>query len=69
MSLSIAVENVRCGGCVSTIKSNLQQIPGVSGVKVAIPTGMVEVACDESLRPALVAKLAELGYPERSPGH
>ena len=65
MSLSIIVDNVRCGGCVSTIKNGLQEIPGVAQVEVSIEGGVVTVDCDDALRPNLVAKLAELGYPER----
>ncbi len=68
MSWSVVVDNVKCAGCASTIKTNLVQIDGVSEVSVDIGTGQVTLECEDLLRSAVLEKLAELGYPERGAG-
>ncbi len=62
--LDIAVENIKCGGCAKTIRTRLLQEQGVSAVEVDIETGRVSIAADADTRPALVERLAGLGYPE-----
>jgi len=64
MSFSIQVENIKCGGCANSIKSGLEADPRVHSVSVQVDQGLVEVEGDLSLRPDVVAKLAQLGYPE-----
>ena len=64
MTVSILVENIKCGGCANSIKSGLEADPGVRSAAVQVEQGLVEVDCDEALRPDLVVKLAQLGYPE-----
>jgi copper chaperone len=64
MTFTIAVENIKCGGCASTIRSRLLDDGRVSAVDVDVQGGRVTVAADPAVRPELVAKLARLGYPE-----
>ena len=59
------VQNVKCGGCVNTIRNGLQAMDGVTAVAVDIATGQVDVSGEHLSRAALSARLAELGYPER----
>lgn len=58
------VQNVKCGGCVSAIENGLKELAGVSEVSVTIEGGIVNVSGDTLDRSALIARLAELGYPE-----
>ena len=58
-----SVRNVKCQGCVKAIREGLGAMPGVESVDVQIDGGEVTVYGDDLSRPALVAKLAELGYP------
>ena len=62
----IDVMNVTCGGCASKIKNGLKEMPGVTGVDVEIATGAVMVTGETLSRDTLTAKLAALGYPEKS---
>lgn len=64
MSIQIRVENIKCGGCASTISKQLSAMPGVSGVKVDIENGEVGFEGDGVDRDAVVERLAQLGYPE-----
>lgn len=41
MPFSVAVENIKCGGCASTIVTKLSALPGVSQVAVDVATGQV----------------------------
>jgi copper chaperone len=61
--MMIQVENLKCGGCVSSVKKALATIAGVREVSVDLETGMIEVV-GHADRSQLVEKLAGLGYPE-----
>lgn len=62
MIQSISVENIKCGGCVNSIKSALMKISGVESIQIdkEIVTiyGIVQ-------RDSLIQTLSKLGYPEK----
>jgi len=68
MQEQFQVQNVKCGGCVIAIQTGLQELDGVSEVAVDIPSGQVTITGTALSREQLSAKLAALGYPERSAG-
>jgi copper chaperone len=45
----LIVNGMSCGGCVSRVTAALTAIPGVGDVKIALPTGKVDVTYDERL--------------------
>jgi copper chaperone CopZ len=59
------VNGMTCSHCVSAVTSELQQLPGVIGVSVAlVPTGMSTVTVESAApvgRPAVEAALDEAG--------
>jgi len=57
------VRNVKCGGCVSTIRQGLLTMAGVNEVAVVIQDGEVTVNGEDLDRGALAQKLDQLGYP------
>jgi len=63
-SETFRVQNVKCGGCVKTIRDGLATVPGVDDVEVIQESGAVTVQGDTLVRTQLAAKLKELGYPE-----
>jgi len=68
LSLQLPIENLKCGGCARQINTELMLIAGVAAVEVDLGSHQVRVilapAVDaEALRPVLVARLTELGYP------
>lgn len=65
MSWTVAVENIKCGGCARSIEKSVSTIPGVDGLSVNVEANEVTVHGDESLRAAVLERLARLGYPER----
>ena len=58
------VRNVKCGGCVDTIRQGLLSVAGVNEVAVVIQGGEVTVDGEDLDRAALAHKLDQLGYPE-----
>jgi copper chaperone len=65
MKTKIKVDNLKCGGCASTIKKSLLQLKGITQVDVLPDEDEVLIVYenDEQLRIAK-EKLLELGYPE-----
>jgi len=64
MSWTVAVENVKCGGCVNTIRKALAAIAGITAVSVDVERGEILLEGDESAREPVTRRLLELGYPE-----
>ena len=68
-SQTIRVDNLKCGGCASTIRHSVQQLPGVTGVWVDPDAGTVRFEHDGSAdHDQLLAVLHRLGYPETGTG-
>jgi copper chaperone len=63
-SMTLHVENLKCGGCANTIKKSLSGISGVSVVDVHPETGEVIFEADPGLRPKVAETLRAIGYPE-----
>lgn len=61
----IEVENIKCGGCASTIEKQLRKLDAVSAVSVDIEAGRVTIEATATDREALVATLLKNGYPEK----
>jgi len=61
----IEVENIKCGGCASSITQSLQKLDGISSVSVDIENGRVSVTAAAADRERLVAALLKSGYPEK----
>ena len=64
MAYQINVENIKCGGCASTIRSKLEAMDSVDKIEVDIAEGIVTVEAAEDIREAVTARLLKLGYPE-----
>jgi len=64
MKQQFEVENIKCGGCVNSIKTALLKLEGVESIEVdkdidtIALTGTIE-------RGLVVKKLNDLGYPEK----
>ncbi|MFT3796463.1 heavy-metal-associated domain-containing protein [Flavobacterium sp.] len=62
--LQIAVENLKCEGCASSIEKALMLIDQVQKVRVELDKNLVIVTGDAD-RNEVIAKLTDLGYPEK----
>jgi len=61
----IFVENIKCGGCMNSIKTALLKISGVTAVEIFKEEDKVCVSGIAVEKEMLVAKLSSLGYPEK----
>ena len=64
MSYTIAVENIKCNGCASSIRSKLTEQELVQTVDVDVEQGEVRVEGNPERRDQVVNALAGMGYPE-----
>jgi len=61
----IEIENLKCGGCVSTITESLGAISGISNIEVDEITDTVSFTGAQELRAMVAEELKNLEYPER----
>ena len=65
ITFQIFVENIKCGGCINSIKTALLKLKGVISVEVDKTADQISVTGIAIERIELVMKLAALGYPEK----
>jgi copper chaperone CopZ len=66
MTEEITVENIKCGGCMNSIKTALLKIANVQEVSIDKETETINVSSALPLdREHLVSQLAKMGYPEK----
>ncbi|MFG1754462.1 heavy-metal-associated domain-containing protein [Streptosporangium sandarakinum] len=56
------VTGMTCGHCVSSVKEEVGEVPGVTGVEVDLGSGRVEVSGDSPDDAAIRAAIKEAGY-------
>ncbi len=66
MKTNVIVDNLKCGGCASTIKKGLLSFSEVSEVNVNTETDTIEIThVDNFDQKKLKDKLHSMGYPEK----
>lgn len=62
---TIEILNLKCGGCVNTVKKGLLSIDGINEVEVDLENSKVMVPTEnEQLLIQVKEKLSKMGYPE-----
>ncbi|MGO2051864.1 heavy-metal-associated domain-containing protein [Glutamicibacter sp. 287] len=65
-NITLKIEGMTCGHCVSSVTEELQEIPGVSNVEVDLVVGGASTATIATNKPVensiLEAAVAEAGY-------
>lgn len=62
MSRQYRVENMKCDGCVTAVKTALEQLDGIESVSVDLQSKIAEITGE--VASTLVEKtLADIGYP------
>ncbi|GAA3120986.1 MULTISPECIES: heavy-metal-associated domain-containing protein [Nonomuraea] len=57
------VNGMTCGHCVSSVKEEVGEVPGVAGVEVDLATGLLTVTSDEPVGRDLIASaVKDAGY-------
>ena len=60
----IIIANLKCSGCATTIKKELEKLEGVNDVIVDPETDSVDLSYENIERDVIIQKLHSLGYPE-----
>ena len=62
---TIEIVNLKCGGCVNTVKKGLLSINGVNEVEVDLENSKVMIPIeDKQILIQVKEKLSKMGYPE-----
>ena len=64
MTAAIQIENLKCGGCATTIKKGLLSLNAVKEVTVDVENSIVSIILENDDLETIKEKLAKLGYPE-----
>lgn len=64
MKAEIQIENLKCGGCASTIKKAILAIEGVSEIEIDMEKSIVSITSENDNLEEIKIKLSKLGYPE-----
>ena len=64
MTAAIQIENLKCGGCGTTIKKGLLSLNAVKEVTVDVENSIVSIISENDDLETIKEKLAKLGYPE-----
>lgn len=68
MRQKLIVNNIKCGGCETTVRDRLSKIEGVTNISADSATGAVEFDyVDELAFEKVREKLNNLGYTETDP--
>lgn len=65
ITYQIFVENIKCGGCLNSIRGALLKINGVTGLEILKEEDKVTVTGWAIDKEVVIKKLAALGYPEK----
>jgi len=63
MQKTLEVENVKCGGCASTLKKKLAPLFGDVEVNLDVHPRQITLEIEEEQMPELQTALREIGYP------
>ena len=64
-TIELTVENIKCNGCMNTIKGAMLKMEGVEEINIDLETEHIHIEGNESMdKESIVKKLASLGYPE-----
>ena len=64
MSYTIAVENIKCSGCATSIRNRLIEDGLAQAVEVDVQQGQVQIDGDPESQDQVVIALARMGYPQ-----
>ena len=62
--MKLSVENIKCGGCASTISKQLRTVFNTDAINVNVEQGIIDIDIDETKRAEVLGVLLNLGYPQ-----
>ena len=69
MTTTLYIDNIKCGGCASTIQRKLDSMDQISDASINVEEGKISFeSLDEKAKVEVLSALKKLGYPERGTG-
>ncbi len=62
MNKQYKIENMKCMGCISTVKKALEEVPGVESAEVDLESALATIEGDVD-QAIILQVLREVGYP------
>lgn len=63
MEQQVVIQNLKCGGCAHTIKTELSKLNGISNISINEETAIVQFNNLNEDSSSVIKRLDELGYP------
>lgn len=63
MKETVIIQNLKCGGCATTIRNELNKLDGISETTVNEETSEVSFISEKEDNSELLNRLDQLGYP------
>jgi len=63
-TIILSLKNIKCDGCVKSIKTAMEKHTNINEVTVVKETGTVTVVGQDLKNSNIIAELTELGFPE-----
>lgn len=67
-TLELTLQNIKCDGCVKSIKTAMEKHPNIKEISVEKETGKVTIVGEDLVNSDIVTELATIGYPEVKKG-
>ena len=70
-TLELTLQNIKCDGCVKSIKTAMEKHTNIKEVNVVKETGKVTIVGEDLVNSTIVTELASIGFPEvkNKPNH
>ena len=62
MKTTYSVKNMKCMGCVSTVRKALEEIPGIESAEIDLESALATIEGDVA-QSVILETLREAGYP------
>jgi copper chaperone CopZ len=67
-TIILSLKNIKCDGCVKSIKTAMEKHTNINEVTVVKETGTVTIVGQDLKNSNIVAELTALGFPENKKG-
>lgn len=67
-TITLSLKNIKCDGCVKSIKTAMEKHTNIKQVIVVKETGAVTIKGEDLINSNIIEELTTLGYPENKKG-
>jgi|GEM_PF-946978 copper chaperone len=67
-TITLSLKNIKCDGCVKSIKTAMEKHTNIKEVNVVKETGAVTIKGEDLINSNIIEELTALGYPENKKG-